>query len=595
MSSTSVNYDAIVEQMVANQPDTFFNPQNKQKLVQKLREQYPNENPNEFSRAVNTFFVKRRKLSGNSSANHSAKISASDRDETLSPNSERTTSRRTSRTKSSTQNDSRTKTTRSSTLTDSTRSKTKDSHLSDEQNLDQPSDSINQKKSSSSEGEPSKRTKRRVSIKAHADIINDYNISFELEDGFNVIADSHEENYFVDAKDVLKSLISSETYDKFIKLLDVAIEEHNEVVEDHLKQLKTPRGNKSSPKITYSKVSRSCKIGPKDKTDDCPNLLKLFQFIDEIKPQEQDDFDYLQSPVVRSHNIIDLGILKTVFETELNCNIIPNLDYFHTDSEFREVDARQSSNYYDTNYASLFIDIQDVKGKTLSTVVKKIYSHRAVLVNRIDANTAYKRIELWNAATANMLALKSTVRVNDYASKIIDCWINILKSRYAFYVILYGVKSNKTFDKAFNRLISDELSIRMFAGPLYPISFAFTPFMLYGDGQLKGDLFEALQSSKYSEIKPLNWIYYLKHAMQTNAMLEFCGKYIWPYNDEECKEKVTRPRASKTTKSSSKRGSKVEDVTKGFTDQDIDDVVVDDDVFDQDGEPGDDENEYEEQ
>lgn len=545
MSNKSVDYASIVESFTLDKDETFFTKSsNKSVLISEITNQYDDIDTNSLRREVNSYFIRRSRNAISKSANHSSKNSDDEPESSLSKSA--------SVKKPSRQTNSESKSTSAKKSPKQTNKETKPSQ-----------------------------SKRKTSSKNKGELVDVINLNLDMNDNLNVISNDVEDNYFEDAEDVIKSLITAQEYKQFSSLLSKAMNEHDEVVSKHVKSLK--REPKVSPKISYTKSNKKCKIGLKDVTEDCPNLKKLFELNESFKAKDMDDYEYLTSPIIRTHNIIDLTILKKVFDTEPNCKIIPNLNYFHSENEFTESDAKSNVDFFDTDYASLFIDIQNVKTKSLVPIVKKIYSHRNGIVNRINSDTSYKRLDLWNAATANLIQLKNEYSFNSTSVKIIDSWLNIMKSRFAYYVIMFGIKSNKIFDKHFNKLIGDELSIRLFSGPLYPISFAFTPFMLWGDGKLNGNVFNALQSIKYSNLKDLNWVYYLKHTNdEMNSMIGYCIKFIKPYDDSKIENKSSKGRGQSKSKVASKKNEDKNDDTNEDIDLNNNDDDVDDDVFDND-------------
>lgn len=134
-------------------------------------------------------------------------------------------------------------------------------------------------------------------------------------------------------------------------------------------------------------------------------------------------------------------------------------------------------------YAGLFEQIRQFTiHKKIPTLVKGIFNHRSTIASSIGGdNIDHDLYKAWQIAYNNISSIDIDQQFSDdeaedeHIKSIINCWRNILNSKYAYLVVLKGFVPTTVFMKHFMTLISDKISIQLFLTTLFPISFVFLP------------------------------------------------------------------------------------------------------------------------
>lgn len=251
------------------------------------------------------------------------------------------------------------------------------------------------------------------------------------------------------------------------------------------------------------------------------------KFAKAISEAKISHIQYLLEPVINTQNIFKMDWLtKLIDPVQQNTNKVLNMVLIDESSERQKSDTaiiNAAPCKYETDYISLFIDIREFNGSRLPQLIKKIYSHRSGIVGRLADNV---KMDLWKQAYANLQDFDKSNLHSKHEKECIEAWLNVLSSRFAYHVVMNCIPGSDLFEKSFNELITEGISIHLFSTALYPISFAFTPFMLFGDGivlpALNGissttyrnsikNVFTRLQEPIMFDYSKNNWVYYLEH------------------------------------------------------------------------------------
>ena len=272
--------------------------------------------------------------------------------------------------------------------------------------------------------------------------------------------------------------------------------------------------------------------------------------------------DYLLLSVVNTQNIIKSNFFAKLPE-------IRNEDIVKVTNTVREPineeDIRslcnqlKPENAFAPDYMQLFIDIKGFNGSNYDSVVKSIYTHREAILNHPKLTRDLKEAA-WLQALGNLQAIEQSIP-NDTESRLIyDCWINVLSSKFAFYIVMYNAPPNDFFKKGFELLIQQPLSIKLYESALYPISFIFTPNMLgyndyepnvqkiFGkqtDASYKQNIVNewykfGTASTKHYDYNECAWLFYFNKSDLINQMVSLLHKAI------ELLDKPVTPRGSKS-------------------------------------------------
>ncbi|MGI5841628.1 MAG: hypothetical protein ACOX6N_05425 [Patescibacteria group bacterium] len=197
--------------------------------------------------------------------------------------------------------------------------------------------------------------------------------------------------------------------------------------------------------------------------------------------------EYLKLNVIRTQNIIKFEKLNEHYPSIFteNTSKITNT-FLSTDEndEFVNIGGESMAKIvvdkFAPDYMQLFIDLKKFNGTQFQRVVKNIYSHRSGIVLHPKCTHEFKKGQ-WLQAHANITALDVSKYGHEREKSIIEAWKNILSSEFAFYIVMFCIPESTLFNKAFTELIQEGVTIKLFQSVLYPISFAFTPFMLGHD------------------------------------------------------------------------------------------------------------------
>lgn len=292
---------------------------------------------------------------------------------------------------------------------------------------------------------------------------------------------------------------------------------------------KSDTPEESNPKVTYINPNTGKKA--ELEAEEAKPIIEYFVFMKKFAKTISDakisHTQYLSEPVINTQNIFKMDWLtKLIDPVPQNTNKVLNMILIDESSERQKSDTailNAAPCKYDTDYISLFIDIREFNGSRLPQLVKKVYSHRSGIVGRLPDSV---KMDLWKQAYANLRDFDRSNLHSKHENECIDAWLNVLSSRFAYHVVMNCIPGSDLFEKSFNELITEGISIHLFSTSLYPISFAFTPFMLFGDGitlpALNGissttyrsnvkNVFTRMQEPVMFDYSKNNWVYYLEH------------------------------------------------------------------------------------
>ena len=292
-------------------------------------------------------------------------------------------------------------------------------------------------------------------------------------------------------------------------------------------------------------------------------FMKAFQ--KRISDAKVNHLHYLQEPIIRTQNVFKLDYVLKNFKYRpvekapvqsippqdtnkyLNMGLIPDGIQQMTDQTI----LNSVPPSYAIDYCQLFCDIKDFNGTHINQFIKKIYSHRSGIVRRLDNKD---KLGLWQQAYSNLLTLDTNKLLSQHEKDCVAAWINVLSSRFAYHVVMNCIPAADLFEKSFTKLISEGISIQLLSTVLYPISFAFTPFMLFGDDiklnplsniaatAYKNEIantFQKFQEPSVFDYEKMNWTYYLNKNCQNDLirLLDSCIKEL--KTTEPVDEKLT--------------------------------------------------------
>lgn len=371
----------------------------------------------------------------------------------------------------------------------------------------------------------------------------------------------------IDSTKGLLAFLTPEEINEYIDLYNAAIAEE---LEAHIDALinEYPDDELSGEKAIVRQLKSGnfeLTIGKKSKeltAEECPKLTELVNYCDELKFTENNEsyIKYLQSDIVKSYNVIHPSILSKVVQTSKTPVKFKYLEYMDEDgAHFNEKKLAEviNCNKHDSLYYALFLSLRNFTSSDFGNVVKNVFKYRLGIINRFSSVPKEFSLEkLWNKAYSNIKSLyedddfKEKFEGSKNKNKILNemkCWINILESKYAFEVIMKGARGSKWFEKYLLELASSKVSLRLFIGALYPISFIFTPFMLwYENVEIKKTdslktILNKFQNDNATDIAELNWVYYLKHPKsETNEMVKILEKVLVTFEVDDEKTKVKR-------------------------------------------------------
>ena len=130
------------------------------------------------------------------------------------------------------------------------------------------------------------------------------------------------------------------------------------------------------------------------------------------------------------------------------------------------------------DYGSILSTIKANSLAKRGVIAKEVFKHRDGLISHPRIKPI--KLSCWmNALSKIEVEMK---RVDDEGKlNILKSWKNILSSEACYLICMNGITPNKFFTKYFDALISDKYSLSLMLGPLYPISWLFTPFMIDSD------------------------------------------------------------------------------------------------------------------
>lgn len=199
-----------------------------------------------------------------------------------------------------------------------------------------------------------------------------------------------------------------------------------------------------------------------------------------------------------------------------------------TEAQNRSVQTVESSSMY---RSFLHIALHDFTKPISAKIFETIFNNR---FSYIEGKEIPKLIRNAFTQAAGNLSMYLDENENDEIAKL---WFNIVKADTFIRGLINNYQLSKSFLAAFKALYSNKLSYKLYVGPLYPISFLFTPFMLklddtkcdkemaklfkeYIEGKAK-TVSTAFNKKFFNECTEQfmaagDWIYYLKQNLKDN-------------------------------------------------------------------------------
>ena len=267
------------------------------------------------------------------------------------------------------------------------------------------------------------------------------------------------------------------------------------------------------------------------------------------EPAKKFDFiRYLTFDVIRTQNIFKFEQLIKALPNipSENTNKITNTVLSSVNEQYVNLDEATISKFivdrYGPDYMALFNDVKNFNGSQFQIVIKNIYSHRGGIVLHEKCTTEMKK-KAWLQAYANICSLNMAEITDAHDELIINAWINILSSRFAYHVIMDCIPESKLFNTAMIHLIQESTSIKLFQNVLYPISFVFTPFMLGYSSLRLPKAVNVSESAYRKELSSIfmnignpslnvydynscNWIYYMGKNGEINTMVSLLHSIV---------------------------------------------------------------------
>ena len=337
---------------------------------------------------------------------------------------------------------------------------------------------------------------------------------------------------------LIEHIVGSEASNNYINAV-------NKYIND-IKALRTKypvKSDKKSQKFTFVKKSNKVKyLNPEDsyKVDFLPenDAEPIIEFNRElskfekswkkgISSEEFNSLEYLKLDVIRTQNIIKFEKLSEHYPSIFaeNTSKITNT-ILSTDDNDDFVNISQDAmakivvDKFAPDYMQLFSDLKKFNGTQFQRVVKNIYMHRSGIVLHSKCTPAFKK-KHWLQAYANISVVNTSNLENEREKLVIEAWKNVLSSVFAFYIIMYCIPESTLFNKAFLELIQEGTTIKLLESVLYPISFAFTPFMLgYSNFTLPNKLVNMTETTYKKELSKI--------------FLDFGSPMMKLYDYEEC-------------------------------------------------------------
>ena len=182
--------------------------------------------------------------------------------------------------------------------------------------------------------------------------------------------------------------------------------------------------------------------------------------------------DFFDSPLVNSVHMFDQDLIDTKSPRNpwLQFVLYPTRRI----KDFKSKVSAPSS----LDYGSILSTIKANSLAKRGVIAKEVFKHRDGLISHPRIKPI--KLSCWmNALSKIEVEMK---RVDDEGKlNILKSWKSILSSEACYLICMNGITPNKFFTKYFDALISDKYSLSLMLGPLYSISWLFTPFMIDSD------------------------------------------------------------------------------------------------------------------
>ena len=296
------------------------------------------------------------------------------------------------------------------------------------------------------------------------------------------------------------------------------------------------------------------------------NSMTAFEKVwkDNISATKFKPLEYLSLPVIRTQNIIKFELVRDSFP-----EVAPESTSKLTNTVLSETNISEAelgkipTSKFAPDYMQLFVDLKKFNGSQFPHLIKNIYTHRSGIVLHPACGSKFKK-ECWLQAYANIKAIDDKSIETEQERLVIKAWQNVLSSRFAYHIIMDCVPESSLFNKAMVELIQEGTSVKLFESVLYPISFAFTPFMLGYDNlalpkqaltnmsettykkELARIFFDFGSSSlKLYEYEPCLWLYYSKDK-DRNIMIDLLHNVVLTTDTKKAEKKKGGRKAANT-------------------------------------------------
>ena len=342
-------------------------------------------------------------------------------------------------------------------------------------NQDVPSQDVpSQKKGKSSSAKPS--TKQGTKSSKSSSEFNPYTNSVI---GLNIKYDHHPELNFDDK--LSKPRFARElddTSDAMTEMVTMMFgDKAREYYEKYLEAIEELTQNDKLIKITSKHVKVGDRVDTKkvqfeEVNNTASDAIKAFYTFKHPINSNFTFNDFFDSPLVNSVHMFDQDLIDTKSPRNpwLQFVLYPTRRI----KDFKSKVSAPSS----LDYGSILSTIKANSLAKRGVIAKEVFKHRDGLISHPRIKPI--KLSCWmNALSKIEVEMK---RVDDEGKlNVLKSWKNILSSEACYLICMNGITPNKFFTKYFDALISDKYSLSLMLGPLYSISWLFTPFMIDSD------------------------------------------------------------------------------------------------------------------
>lgn len=183
-------------------------------------------------------------------------------------------------------------------------------------------------------------------------------------------------------------------------------------------------------------------------------------------------YDFFMSPLINSIYMLDQEVVSKIHPKN------PLLQFALYSGKTLDDFSNMEAPYSLFDYSNILASIKKNTLAKRGVIAKEVFEYRNGLIHHPKISTIKE--DCWLKALTMVDKWKLDTDGDENHKIIIKCWRKVLGSKACYLICMNGLKPNKFFAKFFDMLISDKYSLSLMLGPLFPISWLFTPFMLDG-------------------------------------------------------------------------------------------------------------------